>query len=199
MLTNFILIVCLLATLGVFAIWIIRIYNQLVVSCNEYKNAFANIEVELTRRHDLVPNLVGVASRYLTHEQDTLTTVISARNHAENGLKQAAQNIGSGDFMNMLTQAEGALTGALSRLMAVVEAYPDLKADASMRQLSESLTETENKVALARQLFNQQVTHYNTLREVFPNNFISHFFDFKTVDTLPIESEAKRAAPLVQF
>lgn len=146
----------------------IGIYNSLVRYRNRYQNAFAQIEVQLKRRHDLIPNLVETVKGYIKHERETLEAVISARNAAAGGLEQARQNLGDPGSMKQLGAAEAMLTGAMGRLFAVVEAYPDLKANQNMMQLSEELTSTENRVAFARQAFNDAVTEYNTYKQSFP-------------------------------
>jgi LemA protein len=177
----------------------IVIYNRLVAARNAYKNAFAQIDVQLTRRYDLIPNLVETAKGYLAHERGTLEEVIAARNSAFTGLKTAAANPGNADAIKALSSAEGVLGGALSRLMAVVESYPDLKANQTMSQLMEELTSTENRVAFARQAYNDAVLGYNNAREVFPNNLVAGTFGFAAATMLEIESPAKRAAPQVKF
>ncbi|GAB4387216.1 MAG: LemA family protein [Phycisphaerales bacterium] len=150
------------------AIVVVGIYNRLVALKNRYQNAFSQIEVQLQRRYDLIPNLVETAKGYMAHERETLEAVIAARNQAMAGLKQASGAVGNADAMQSLSSAEGALGGALSRLFAVMEAYPDLKANQNMMQLSEELTSTENKVAFSRQAYNDAVTNYNTYRQSFP-------------------------------
>lgn len=177
----------------------ISIYNRLVAGRNQYKNSFAQIDVQLTRRHDLIPNLVETAKGYMAHEKDTLEAVINARNVAVSGLKQAAKDPTDPEAMKQLSQAEQGLSGALGRLFALSEAYPDLKANENMMQLSEELTTTENKVAFSRQAYNDSVMDYNTLRESFPNNFFATFFNFRGAELLQIEDEAKREAPKVSF
>jgi LemA protein len=177
----------------------ISIYNRLVAGRNRYKNAFAQIDVQLTRRYDLIPNLVEVAKRYMAHERDTLEAVINARNAAVSGLKDAAADPTDPDAMQRLANAEQGLSGALGRLFALAEAYPDLKANENMMQLSEELTTTENKVAFARQAYNDSVMEYNTLRESFPNNFFAGWFSFRAAELLDIEDEAKREVPKVSF
>src|SRR5687768_6442500 len=181
------------------AIFFISIYNRLVGSRNAYKNAFAQIDVQLTRRHDLIPNLVETAKGYMKHERETLEAVITARNAAVTGLKTAAANPGDPNAVQQLAGAENALSGALGRLFALAEAYPDLKANQNMMQLSEELTSTENKVAFARQAFNDAVMTYNNTREVFPNNLIAGSFGFAAAQLLEIESAEKRAVPKVSF
>ncbi len=177
----------------------ITIYNRLVAGRNRYKNAFAQIDVQLTRRHDLIPNLVETAKGYMAHEKGTLEAVINARNVAVAGLKNAAKDPTDPEAMKQLSQAEQGLSGALGRLFALSEAYPDLKANENMMQLSEELTTTENKVAFSRQAYNDSVMDYNTLRESFPNNFFAGWFSFKAAELLQIEDEAKREVPRVSF
>lgn len=177
----------------------ISIYNRLVAGRNQFKNAFAQIDVQLTRRHDLIPNLVETAKGYMAHEKDTLEAVIQARNVAVNGLRNAARDPSDPDAMHALAEAEQGLSGALGRLFALSEAYPDLKANENMMQLSEELTTTENKVAFARQAYNDSVMSYNTLRESFPNNFFAGWFNFGPAELLEIEDEAKREVPKVAF
>ncbi|HUO80757.1 MAG TPA: LemA family protein [Steroidobacteraceae bacterium] len=175
------------------------IYNRLVASRNGFHNAFAQIDVQLTRRYDLIPNLVETAKGYLAHERGTLEAVISARNAAVAGLKGAVAAPGNPAAVAALAGAEGALGGALGRLFAVAEAYPDLKANQTMAQLMEELTSTENRVAYARQAYNDAVLSYNNAREVFPNNLIAGTFGFAAAAPLEIDSPAKRAAPEVKF
>ena len=177
----------------------ISIYNRLVAGRNRFKNAFAQIDVQLTRRHDLIPNLVETAKGYIKHERETLEAVINARNTAVSGLKAAAADPSDPEAMKNLAQAEQGLTGALGRLFALSEAYPDLKANQNMMQLSEELTTTENKVAFARQAYNDSVMDYNTLRESFPNNFFAGWFSFRAAELLEIEDEVKREVPKVSF
>jgi LemA protein len=189
----------ILALIVLGLVFLIGIYNRLVSARNAYKNAFAQIDVQLTRRYDLIPNLVETAKGYLKHERETLEAVVRARNAAVSGLKAAAASPGDPAALQQLAGAENALTGALGRLFAVAEAYPDLKANQNMMQLSEELTSTENKVAFARQAFNDAVMSYNTTREVFPNNFVASSFGFAAAQLLEIESAEKRAAPKVSF
>jgi LemA protein len=177
----------------------ISIYNRLVAGRNRFKNAFAQIDVQLTRRHDLIPNLVETAKGYMKHERETLEAVINARNTAVAGLKAAAADPSDPGAMKKLGEAEQGLSGALGRLFALSEAYPDLKANENMMQLSEELTTTENKVAFARQAYNDSVMGYNTLRESFPNNFFAGWFNFRAAELLEIEDEAKREVPKVSF
>ena len=177
----------------------IGIYNGLITARNAYKNAFAQIDVQLTRRHDLIPNLVETAKGYLAHERQTLEAVISARNAAVSGLKAAAANPGDPAAVQQLAGAENALSGALGRLFALAEAYPDLKANTTMMQLSEELTTTENKVAFARQAYNDAVMGYNNKREVFPSSIVAGMFNFQAAQLLEIESPQKREVPKVSF
>ena len=177
----------------------ISIYNRLVSGRNRFKNAFAQIDVQLTRRHDLIPNLVETAKGYMKHERETLEGVITARNAAVAGLKTAAKDPSDPAAMKQLAQAEQGLSGALGKLFALSEAYPDLKANQNMMQLSEELTTTENKVAFARQAYNDSVMQYNTLCESFPNNFFAGWFSFLQAELLEIEDEAKRETPQVSF
>ena len=177
----------------------ISIYNRLVAGRNRYKNAFAQIDVQLTRRHDLIPNLVETAKGYMAHERETLEAVVNARNVAVSGLKAAASDPTNPDAMKRLAEAEQGLSGALGRLFALSEAYPDLKANQNMMQLSEELTTTENKVAFSRQAYNDSVMEYNTMRESFPNNFFTAWFGFGPAELLQIVDEAKREVPKVSF
>jgi len=181
------------------AVFAITIYNRLVAARNRYKNAFAQIDVQLNRRHDLIPNLVEVAKKYMSHERETLEGVIQARNGAHQQLKAAAADPADPDAMRKLSEAEQGLSGALGRLFALSENYPDLKANQNMMQLSEELTSTENKVAFARQAFNDQVMNYNTLRESFPANIIAGMFTFKPAELLEIDDPSKREAVQVDF
>jgi LemA protein len=181
------------------AIFFISIYNKLVGGRNAYKNAFAQIDVQLTRRHDLIPNLVETAKGYMKHERETLEAVITARNAAVNGLKLAAANPSDPNAVQQLSGAENALSASLGRLFALAEAYPDLKANQNMMQLSEELTSTENKVAFARQAFNDAVMTYNNTREMFPNSIVANTFSFLPAQLLEIESPEKRAVPVVKF
>jgi LemA protein len=180
-------------------LFFVSIYNRLVTARNAYKNAFAQIDVQLTRRYDLIPNLVETARAYMKHERETLEAVIAARNVAVSGLKSASANPGNPAAVQQLAGAENALTGALGRLFALAEAYPDLKANQNMMQLSEELTSTENKVAFARQAFNDAVMNYNNTRETFPNSVIAGMFAFWQAQLLEIESPEKRAVPKVSF
>ena len=177
----------------------IVLYNGLVSKRARYKNAFAQIDVQLTRRHDLIPNLVETAKGYMAHEKGTLEAVINARNAAVTGLKNATADPTDPQAIQQLNQAEAGLSGALGKLFALTEAYPDLKANQNMMQLSEELTSTENKVAFARQGFNDAVMGYNVARESFPGNIVANNFGFKPAELLEIEDVAMRKAPSVSF
>jgi len=181
--------------------YIISIYNNLVTFKNRYENGFSQIEVQLKRRYDLIPNLVETAKAYLKHESETLTAVVEARNEAMAGLKAVANNPSSAAAMSKLAGAEGALAGAMSRFNVTVEAYPDLKANTNMMQLTEELTSTENKVAFARQAFNDAVTTYNTFRQSFPPIFFAKKFGHaKDATLLEFEDSVQiQAAPKVSF
>jgi LemA protein len=189
----------LLAIIVVVVFWIISLYNRLVGARNGYKNAFAQIDVQLKRRYDLIPNLVETAKGYIKHERETLEAVIKARNSAVSAVQAAAANPGDASAMRGLAGAEGALTGALGRLFAVAEAYPDLKANQNMMQLSEELTSTENKVAFARQAYNDSVMGYNNQREMFPGSVIAGMFNFQPAQLLELDEPAARQAPKVSF
>lgn len=177
----------------------IVIYNSLISSRNGYKNAFAQIDVQLTRRHDLIPNLIETAKAYMAHEKDTLEAVVQARTQAVNDLNNAKLDPSNSDMLSKLGSAESGLSSALGRLFALSENYPDLKANENMMQLAEELTTTENKVAFARQSFNDSVMNYNNLRESFPSNIVSNFFAFKEASMLDIEDESMRSVPKVNF
>ena len=180
-------------------LWAVGIYNGLVMARNAYKNAFAQIDVQLTRRYDLIPNLVEVAKKYMAHERETLEAVVQARNAAVSGLGQAKGNPGDPEAMGRLAGAENQLAGALGRLFALSEAYPDLKANQTMMQLSEELTSTENKVAFARQSYNDAVMNYNNKREMFPSSVVANMFAFQPASLLEIEAEHMRQAVRVDF
>jgi LemA protein len=182
------------------AAWVIAIYNGLVTLRNRFRNAFAQIDVQLKRRYDLIPNLVEAAKGYLAHERQTLEAVIAARGAAVNAAQRAAAAPGDPAAMTGLAQAEGVLGGALGRLLAVFEAYPDLKANRNILQVQEELTSTENKVAFARQGYNDAVMSYNTRRESFPDNVVAGLFAFKEAMLLEAtESKEERQAPKVKF
>jgi LemA protein len=191
--------IILLIVLVAIVAWVIGIYNGLVIARNGFKNAFAQIDVQLTRRYDLIPNLVETARGYLQHERETLEAVIAARNGALAGLKAAAADPASGAAMAQLSGAEAGLAGALGRLFAVAEAYPDLKANANMMQLSEELTSTENRVAFSRQAFNDAVMGYNNSREMFHNSIIAGMFSFEPAKMLEAPAAEKREPPKVSF
>jgi LemA protein len=182
-----------------FIVFLISIYNGLVTARNGYKNAFSQIDVQLQRRHDLIPNLVETVKGYIKHERETLEAVIAARNSAVASLKSAAASPGDPGAMKSLGDTQMALTGALGRLMAVAEAYPDLKANQNMMQLSEELSSTENRVAFARQAFNDGVMTYNNRREVFPNNIVAGMFGFGAAQALELQNAEARQAPKVSF
>jgi len=189
-----------LAVVVALAAWVIAIYNGLVTLRNRFKNAFAQIDVQLKRRYDLIPNLVEAAKGYLAHERQTLEAVIAARGAAVNAAQRAAAAPGDAAAMTGLAQAEGVLGGALGRLLAVFEAYPDLKANQNILQVQEELTSTENKVAFARQGYNDGVMSYNTRRESFPDNVVAGLFAFKEATLLEAtESKEERQAPKVKF
>ena len=180
-------------------VFVIGSYNRLVMLRNRFKNAFAQIDVQLKRRYDLIPNLVETAKGYMSHERETLEAVIQARNQAAAAGKAAAANPADPGAMAGLLGAEGALTGALGRLFALSEAYPDLKANQNMMQLTEELTSTENKISFARQAYNDAVTVYNTGRETFPTNIIANMFNFGAATLFEVEDEAEKEAPKVSF
>ncbi|MBI3899723.1 MAG: LemA family protein [Gammaproteobacteria bacterium] len=188
-----------LVVIAALLFFVISLFNRLVTLRNRVKNAFAQIDVQLTRRYDLIPNLVETAKGYMKHERQTLEAVIAARNSAVAALKTAVADPTSSDAVKQLSGAEGALTGVLGRLMAVAEAYPDLKANQNMMQLSEELTSTENRVAFARQAYNDSVMEYNNAREMFPSSVIANTFQFTPATMLEIEDVAKRAVPKVAF
>jgi LemA protein len=190
---------CLLLIVVALAAWAVSMYNGLVRARNAYKNAFAQIDVQLTRRHDLIPNLVETAKAYLRHERETLEAVTAARSAAVNAQANAAGNPGDPGAMQGLSGAENVLTQALGRLFAVAEAYPDLKANQNMMQLSEELTSTENRVAFARQGYNDAVMTYNNRRETFPANIFAGMFGFRPAALLEIDDPGMREAPQVSF
>ena len=193
--------IIILVALALLAFWVARIYNQLVELQNRHENGFSQIEVQLKRRYDLIPNLVETAKAYMSHERETLEAVISARNDAVAGLAAAAGKPGDAAAMSELAGAEGILGSAMSRFNVTMEAYPDLKASVNMAQLSEELTSTENKVAFARQAFNDQVTEFNTYRSSFPPVLFASTFGFGSDAALLefADSEEIQAAPKVSF
>ncbi|RJP77779.1 MAG: LemA family protein [Desulfobacteraceae bacterium] len=182
------------------AIIVIGLYNSLVTLRNRFKNAFSQIDVQLKRRYDLIPNLVETAKGYMKHEREALEAVIRARNSAMSAGEKAAKNPGDPSAMQGLAGAEGALTGALGRIFALAESYPDLKANQNMLALQEELTSTENRIAFARQAFNDAVTGYNIGREKFPNSIIAGMFNFTPAELLEsTETPEERKAPKVSF
>ncbi len=194
-----IILVGLLAVILVLALSAAGIYNSLVSLRNRFKNAYAQIDVQLKRRYDLIPNLVETAKGYLKHEHSTLEDVIKARNIAYAASQTAAANPADSSAVKGLVSAESGLTGALSRLMVVSEQYPDLKANQNMMQLTEELTSTENKIAFARQAYNDSVMQYNTSRETFPNVVLAGMFGFLPAELFHVEDAAEKNAPKVSF
>ena len=197
--TTLIVLVLLAVPLFFLLIFVVGSYNRLVELRNRFKNAFSQIDVQLKRRHDPIPNLVETAKGYMAHERNTLEAVIAARNVAASATARAAQQPGNPAAMKELMTAENALTGTLGRLFALAEAYPDLKANQNMARLMEELSSTENKVAFARQSFNDAVMNYNNKREIFPNTIVAGMFAFAPAQLLEIESPEKRAVPQVKF
>ncbi len=197
--TALIVAIVLIVVLLVIGASVAGIYNTLVTLRNRFKNAFAQIDVQLKRRYDLIPNLVETAKGYLKHERETLEAVIKARNVAYAASQSAAANPADASAVRNLVSAESGLTGALSRLMVVSEQYPDLKANQNMLQLTEELTSTENKISFARQSYNDSVMAYNTRRESFPTVVLAGMFGFTEAQLYQIEDAAERAAPKVQF
>ena len=190
----------LIAVVALFlVIFVIGAYNSLVTLRNRYKNAYSQIDVQLKRRYDLIPNLVETAKGYLSHERGTLEAVIAARNAAATANTRAAQNPGDASAMKELSSAESALGGVMGRLFALAEAYPDLKANTTMLNLMEELTSTENKVSFARQAYNDAVMAYNTRREVFPTNLIAGPFNFGPAELFVIDKPEQKEAPKVSF
>lgn len=183
----------------VLAMWAMGVFNGLVKLRNRYENAFSQIDVQLKRRHDLIPNLVNVAKGYMEHEKDTLEAVIQARNQAISASNAAATKPGDEAAMNQLASAESNLNGAIGRLLMIAESYPDLKANENMLALQEELTSTENKVSFARQAYNDAVTVYNTTREQFPANMIAGMFGFQNAQLFVVDEAAEREAPKVEF
>ncbi|MBN1676209.1 MAG: LemA family protein [Kiritimatiellae bacterium] len=192
-------LIVVLAVVVVLVLFIIGIYNRLVTLRNRYKNAYAQIDVQLKRRYDLIPNLVETAKGYMAHERETLEAVVKARGAAFNASQAAAANPGDPGAMKGLMGAESMLTGALGRLLVVVERYPDLKANQQMSQLMEELTSTENRISFARQAYNDGVTSYNTQRETFPSVMFAGMFGFSAAELFEIEAPEQREAPKVQF
>ena len=194
-----IVLIVVVVVLLLAVIVVVGMYNGLVTKRNRYKNAYSQIDVQLKRRYDLIPNLVETAKGYIKHERETLEAVIWARNAAYSAGQQAARSPGDPAAMTALGVAEGQLTGALGRLFAVAEAYPDLKANQNMLALQEELSATENKIAFARQAYNDSVMVYNTKREVFPTSIIAGMFNFQESHLFEVEQPAEREAPKVSF
>lgn len=188
-----------LVVLAGIVVYFIGVYNGLVRARNAFRNAFAQIDVQLTRRHDLIPNLVETAKGYLKHERETLEAVVQARNSAVSGLQQAKAQPGDAAAMQQLAEGENALTRTLGHLFALSEAYPDLKANQTMMQLSEELTSTENRVAFARQAYNDAVMTYNNRCQTFPSSTVAGMFHFQAAEPLTLDDPAKREAPKVSF
>lgn len=191
--------IVILVVLAVIVLWVIQIYNRLVNLRNRVRNAFSQIDVQLTRRYDLIPNLVEAVKGYMSHERNTLEAVIQARNSAVSAQQSAAADPTDADAIKALAAAETTLGGTLGRLFALVESYPDLKANENMIQFQEELSSTENKVAFARQAFNDSVMSYNNACENFPNNMVAGMFSFKLGEFLEIKEPEKREAPKVSF
>lgn len=193
--------IIVLVIIAALAFWVAAIYNRLIALKNRFKNGFAQIEVQLKRRYDLIPNLVETAKGYMSHERETLEAVINARNQAMSGLQAAAADPGNAEAIKGLASAEGILGSAMGRLSVVMEAYPDLKANQNMMQLTEELTTTENKVAFSRQAYNDQVTEYNVYRQSFPPVVFANMFGHSDdAELLEFEdSQAIQAAPKVSF
>lgn len=192
-------IVVVIAVVVLLVVWVISSYNRLVRGRNAYHNAFAQIDVQLTRRYDLIPNLVETAKGYMRHERETLESIVAARSSAMHAQAQARGKPGDPASMQQLSGAESQLTQSLGRLFSITEAYPDLKANQNMMQLSEELTSTENRVAFARQAYNDSVMSYNNRRETFPTNMMSGMFGFGPAAPLIIESPEQRQAPQISF
>jgi LemA protein len=198
--TPLVLLLIVVAALFLFVVlFIVGTYNKLVTLRNRFKNAWAQIDVQLKRRYDLIPNLVETAKGYLKHERGTLEAVIAARNAAASASSRVAADPANPEAMKQLIAAEGTLAGTLGRLFALAEAYPDLKANTTMLQLMEELTSTENKVAFARQAYNDAVMAYNTQREVFPSNLIAGMFNFGPAELFVVQKPEEREAPKVSF
>ena len=195
----FILLIVIVVPVFFVLMWVVGAYNRLVALRNRFKNAYAQIDVQLKRRYDLIPNIVETAKGYIKHERGTLEAVVAARNAASAANVRAAQNPGDATAMKDLSGAETALTSTLGRLFAVAEAYPDLKANTTMMALMEELTSTENKVAFARQAYNDSVMAYNTQRETFPTNMVAGPFNFGPAELFVIEKPEEKEAPKVSF
>jgi LemA protein len=191
--------IIILVVIVVLGLFLMTTYNRLVSLRNRFKNSFAQIDVQLKRRYDLIPNLIETAKGYMKHERETLEAVIAARNSAAQAEHTVAGDPTDVAAMQGLIGAERGLAGAMTRFFALAEAYPDLKADANMRQLSEELSTTENRIAFARQAYNDAVTQYNTARETFPANVVAGSFGFEEAPLLLIDNDAEREAPRVSF
>lgn len=191
--------IVILVVLAILVFWVIQMYNRLVNLRNRVRNAFSQIDVQLTRRYDLIPNLVEAVKGYMSHERNTLEAVIQARNSAVSAQQKAAADPTDPGAIKALAAAETTLGGTLGRLFALAESYPDLKANQNMIQFQEELSSTENKVAFARQAFNDSVMTYNNACENFPSNTIAGMFGFKHAEFLEIEEPEKREAPKVSF
>jgi LemA protein len=194
-----IVILAFLLVIGILVGVVVKMYNRLVTLRNRFQNAYSQIDVQLKRRHDLIPNLVETAKGYMSHEKETLENVTQARANAQQAQQQASQNPGDPKSMQQLGQAEAGLGGALGRLFAVMESYPDLKANQNVMQVQEELTSTENKIAFARQAYNDAVMGYNTAREKFPTSIIAGTFNFNEAEYFEIDQPEQREAPNVQF
>lgn len=194
-----IVLLVLLVIVALIVMWAMGVYNRLITLRNRYENAFSQIDVQLKRRHDLIPNLVNVVKGYMAHEKETLDAVIKARTTAVSATQAASANPGDPTTMDNLASAESNLNGALGRLLMVAEAYPDLKANENMLSLQEELTSTENKVSFARQSYNDSVTAFNTACELFPSNLIAQNFKFTKARLFEVEEDAQRAVPNVEF
>lgn len=192
-------LIVLLGGLVAIFLFFMAIYNGLVMSRNQVKNAFAQIDVQLKRRYDLIPNLIEVAKKYMSHEKDTFEAVVKARNSAISNQKAAAADPSDGEAMEKLNKSEGQVSGALGRLLMLTENYPELKADSTMNKLTEELTSTENKISFARQFYNDSVMAYNNKREVFPNSILAGMFNFKASAYFEIENAQEKEAVKVEF
>jgi LemA protein len=195
----FVLLAVFLILAFLFVVFVIGAYNSLVILRNRYKNAYSQIDVQLKRRYDLIPNLVETAKGYLAHERGTLEAVVAARNAAASANSKAAQNPGDASAMKELSGAEAALSGTMTRFFALAEAYPDLKANTTMLSLMEELTSTENKVSFSRQAYNDSVMAYNTRREIFPSNLIATTFNFGPAESFVVDKPEEKDAPKVSF
>lgn len=193
------ILLILLGTALLLVLWVVGMYNGLVTLRNRYKNAFAQIDVQLKRRYDLIPNLVETAKAYMSHEKTTLEAVIAARNQAQAARENVASNPNNPQAMQGLNQAEAGLTASMTKFMMLQEAYPDLKANQNMMQLTEELTSTENKIAFSRQAYNDAVMHYNNKREMFPSSFIATTFSFTEATLFEVKDDGERDPVKVQF